>query len=176
MFSRSITNGSIRMSLGIPQFAEELFLLIERNREYLGQWLPWLDGVRCADDTRNFIIGELEKFARGEALYTVIFVHDRIAGAIAFNAIDCASRTGEIGYWLGEEFTGVGIMTRAVKELISMGKDYYQLEKVIIDCAEENWKSRALAERLHFRQGKTAPHTKCINSRRLDYVSYALKL
>ena len=41
MFFRQIDK-DIALSLSIPQYAEELFELTDRNREFLQQWLPWL--------------------------------------------------------------------------------------------------------------------------------------
>jgi ribosomal-protein-serine acetyltransferase len=47
--------------------ADELYGLVDVNREHLRPWLPWVDGTRSAEDTRAFIRTSLEGFAAGRA-------------------------------------------------------------------------------------------------------------
>ncbi len=54
MFFREI-NQNLKLSLSIPQYGEEMFQLINKNRDFLKQWLPWLDNVKVASDSREFI-------------------------------------------------------------------------------------------------------------------------
>ena len=49
-------------SEGEPQ-AEAVFALVDENRDYLREWLPWLDNNRSVDDTRAFIKKSLEQMA-----------------------------------------------------------------------------------------------------------------
>ena len=81
MFFREIDR-DIKLSLSIPQYAEELFQLTNNNRDFLKQWLPWLDNVKESSDTRKFIELQLLKFQQGKALHVTIFYQDRIAGGI----------------------------------------------------------------------------------------------
>lgn len=53
MVSRNVTE-STRISLAVPCFAEELFALTDRNREFLREWLPWLDETKTTEDSSNF--------------------------------------------------------------------------------------------------------------------------
>jgi ribosomal-protein-serine acetyltransferase len=48
---------------------------------------------------------------------TVILYKERIAGVAGFNEIKWSNKTADIGYWLGEEFQGNGIMTKVAKTL-----------------------------------------------------------
>ena len=41
--------------------AEELFSLVEENREYLREWLPWLDDVSSVEDEKSLIRMEAQK-------------------------------------------------------------------------------------------------------------------
>ncbi len=67
MFTRKLTD-SIEIRFSIPQFAEELFALTDRNRAFLKQWLPWLDAIQTVDDTRSFLTTQVDQFSRGESL------------------------------------------------------------------------------------------------------------
>jgi len=117
MFFRPV-NHQVRLSLSIPQYAEELFELTDRNRAFLRQWLPWLDTVTKPSDTREFIEAQLLRFQRGEALHVTIFYRDKIAGVLGYNRIDQVNGIGRVGYWPAQEYNGKGIMTESVKDLI----------------------------------------------------------
>ena len=150
MFFRQIDN-DIALSLSIPQYAEELFELTDRNREFLQQWLPWLDRIKAASDTKDFIEAQLLRFQQGEALHVIIFYQRKIAGVVGYNEIDRANSIGHLGYWLAREYNGKGIMTKSVRELIEIGFDYYNLNRIDIRCAIANSRSRAIPERLGFK-------------------------
>jgi ribosomal-protein-serine acetyltransferase len=175
MFSRTITD-EISISLAVPQHAEAIFSLTDRNRDYLRRWLPWLDGTKAASDTKQFLEQQLLRFARGEALLVSIFCRRAVAGVAGFNSIDRVNRIGFIGYWLGEEFTGKGIMTRVVGELIGIGKGFYSLQRIEIRCAAENVRSRAIPERLGFTHEGTLRRAEKLYDRWNDLEVYAMLL
>jgi len=167
-----IIDAEIRVSLSVPHYGDELFELIDANRDHLQQWLPWVDSVRQPDDTRMFIVSQLQRFSRGEAVHQTILYRNRIAGVAAFNTIDRVNGVGRIGYWLGRQFTGRGIMTRAVKDLMVQGYAYWGLQRMEIRCAKENTRSRAIAERLGFRAESTKGDVEPIDGRYHDHVVY----
>jgi ribosomal-protein-serine acetyltransferase len=144
MFSRIITD-EISISLAIPQHAEAIFALTDRNRQYLRRWLPWLDRTKAAGDTKQFLEQQLLRFARGEALQATVFYRGAVAGVAGFNSIDRLNRIGSIGYWLGEEFNGKGIMTSVVGELIGIGKAFYSLQRIEIRCATKRCQSMIMS-------------------------------
>ena len=173
MFFREIEK-DLKIALSVPQFASQLFALTDQNRDYLKAWLPWLDTVREVDDTKKFIELQLQKFARGEGLHLSIFNKDRIVGVLGYDRLDQINGIGIIGYWLAEECTGKGIMTKAVKELIPLGFDNWHLQKVEIHCAIDNIKSRAIPEKLGFRKEGTIRRTAKIDDKHQDHVIYGL--
>ncbi len=175
MFSRIITD-EISISLAIPHHAEAIFALTDRNRQYLRRWLPWLDGTKAASDTKPFLDQQLLRFARGEALLATVFYRGALAGVAGFHLIDRANRIGSIGYWLGEEFNGKGIMTSVVGELIGIGKAFYSLQRIEIRCATDNLRSRAIPERLGFTHEGTLRRAERLYERCLDLEVYVLLL
>lgn len=173
MFSRVLTD-SLTISLSIPQYADELFALTERNRMFLRRWLPWLDCTTTTEDTRQFLALQVQRFARGESLHVTIFSDGSIAGVAGFNSLDRTNGIGYIGYWLGEEFTGKGIMTTVVRDLIEIGWSYYSLQKVDIRCATGNSRSRAIPERLGFSHEGTLRRAERVYDEWFDHEVYAL--
>jgi len=123
MFSRVVSD-DVSICLSVPHFATELFSLTDKNRDYLSQWLPWLDFVQCENDTKDFLQLQSQRFSLWESLHVTIFFKGQIAGVAGYNRIDQLNKIGYIGYWLGEKYTGRGIMTKVVEELIEMGDQY----------------------------------------------------
>ncbi len=130
--------------------AEKLFDLIVRNRQHLRSWLPWLDGNMSIDDTQAFIRHSQEQYSSKRGFQTSIWFKNEIAGIIGYHPIDWQNRSVMIGYWLGEQFQGKGIMTAACRVLVNYAFDEFKLHRVEIRCATGNTKSRAIPERLHF--------------------------
>jgi ribosomal-protein-serine acetyltransferase len=170
-----IIEEDIKVCLSVPEFAEELFELTDKNRVYLRQWLPWLDAIQKTSDTKEFIDAQLESFSKKEAVHQTIFYKDKIAGVLGFNEIDQAHRIGYIGYWLGQEFTGLGIMTKSVSDLIHQGFIDWELQRLEIRCAVDNVKSRAIPERLGFRNEGIIRRAEKVNSNYYDHVVYGLR-
>jgi ribosomal-protein-serine acetyltransferase len=173
MFFRNLIK-EIKLSLSIPQYAEELFKLTDRNRVFLKQWLPWLDTVTKPSDTKDFLEAQLLRFQKGEALHITIFYQDKIAGVLGYNRIDQVNGIGYAGYWLAQEYTGKGIMTESVKDLVHLGFEYYSLNRIDIRCAVDNHKSRAIPERLGFQQEGIIRRAEKVNDKHLDHVVYGL--
>ncbi len=139
----------------------------------LRQWLPWLDDTNEPKDTRDFLTSQLSLFADSKALHTTIFYNEKIAGVLGYNRIDSQNKTGHIGYWLGSEFQGKGIMTACVRELIKIGVEYFALKRFEIRCAVENKKSRAIPERLGFTNEGTLRKAEKVCDNWYDHVIYS---
>lgn len=145
------------LSLKIPELsdAEEFFQLTDTSREYLREWLPWLDGTTTTEDTKGFLKYALLNYAQQKSLTTIILFKGEIAGTAGFNRIDWSNGIAYIGYWLGHEFQGNGIMTRVVEALTDYAFNEMKLNKVEIRAASENQKSRSIPERLGYvREGR----------------------
>ncbi len=130
--------------------AESLFRLIDQNRRHLREWLPWVDSNATIEDTRMFILSSQEQQTSNLGFQTGIWFRGQIAGVIGFHRIDWQNRNVEIGYWLGADFQGHGIVTKACRRLVDYAFDDYRLNRVQIRCATENQKSCAIIERLGF--------------------------
>jgi ribosomal-protein-serine acetyltransferase len=133
-----------------PEDAGVLFALVDRNRFYLRQWLPWVDTNTTIENTRLFIQSSQEQYKSNLGFQCGIWFCGNLAGIIGFHGIDWMNRNVEIGYWLGEEFQGHGMITKACRALVDFAFYDYNLNRVQIRCATGNSKSNAISERLGF--------------------------
>lgn len=145
-------DGEIDLGLLEERHAQALFDLTDRNREHLRIWLPWVDNTRSVEDSKEFIQLSLDGFAGNSGFPVGIWYKGQLAGCIAYHYFNWATLRTEIGYWLGQEFSGKGIVTRATRKLIEYAFDELGLNRVEIRCAPGNLKSRAIPEQLGFTQ------------------------
>ncbi len=164
----------VELRLITQRDAEEIFEMIDRSRDYLREWLGWLDSSTEVSVTKQFIDINLRKFVEGTALDTAIVYNGKIVGKIGFNAINSSNKTAYIGYMLDEQYQGRGIMTRATKAMITIAFDHYDLQKVEIHVAEGNGKSRAIPERLGFVQEGTIRHVEWLYDHYVNHVVYGM--
>src|SRR5436309_536427 len=117
MFTRQIAHG-IEVRLLEMQDAEELFAMVERNRPYLREWLPWVDSTRSAEDVRGFIHRVHLQYEASQGPQAAIVMDGRIVGGIGCHPIDWSNKNCSIGYWIAAEQQGRGVMTQCAANLI----------------------------------------------------------
>jgi ribosomal-protein-serine acetyltransferase len=152
--------------------AAELFAAVEANRAHLRQWLPWLDKNQSAADTEAFIASVIEKRQAGTGAVWVIIESQAICGVVGFNEIDPANRSAVIGYWLAKTHQGRGIMTASVARLVRRGFEDLNLNRISINAAVENHRSRAIPERLGFKAEGTERQAERLYDHFVDHVIY----
>lgn len=173
MFSHRLNDRLQLRSLQLTD-ANELFALTDANRSYLRRWLPWLDRTTTSADTRTFIRNTLEQFADTEGVVVAICHDNKIVGIIGYNHIDWANRIGQIGYWLAESHQGQGIMTTACRYFIDYSFATLVLNRIVILCATNNKRSRAIPERLGFTHEGRAREAEWLYDHFVDHEIYAL--
>lgn len=130
--------------------AQALFDVVEKNRDHLGQWLPFVDMTRGPDDTLAFIRRARRSWAEGRSIQTGIWRGGQIIGTIGFVNLDRSNDRAEIGYWLDADYQGQGIITRAVRALLDYGFGELDLYRVEIRSDPDNEPSWKIPERLGF--------------------------
>ena len=130
--------------------AKEIFNCVDSSREFLREWLPFVDQTKTWKDTEKFIKSVVhDRDARKGILFEVRY-KDKIVGLISLRDIDLMHNKAEIGYWLHKDAVGEGIMTRSCKALIIYAFKDLQLNKLWIRCAVENVRSCNIPKQLGF--------------------------
>jgi len=173
MFPRKIDQ-ALTLSLLSEQHAQSLFILTDSNREFLQPWFPWIEFTLDVNDTIKFIEAQYELYRNKQSVQVVVERGVDIIGMVDFHEIDLANEVGRIGYWLGEQFNGHGYMTSVVKEMVSIGFNELGFNRIEIQCATDNTKSRAIPERLGFTQEGVLRSAEKVNGRYLDHAVYGL--
>lgn len=145
-----VVNDHIRLESLKLSMAQQIYNTIDRDRQYLKQWLPFVEMTHHISDTENFIkiVSSNEKYKR-DNIYS-IWYRETFAGLVGFKDTDWNNRKTELGYWLAEKLQGKGIITTCVKKLLSYAFVKMRMNRVQIKVAIGNYKSAAIPKRLGF--------------------------
>jgi ribosomal-protein-serine acetyltransferase len=152
--------------------AEDLYSVVDANRDHLARWLPWAAG-QTLEDTLTFIRSTRVQLANNDGFQTAIVDDGRIIGMVGFHGVSWGHRSTTIGYWLAEAAQGRGTMTRAVRALADHAFTVWQLNRIEIRAGVDNRRSRSIPERLGFRQEGVLRKAELVGNRYVDHVVYA---
>jgi ribosomal-protein-serine acetyltransferase len=167
-------DGETELRLIEPRDAEALNALVERNLEHIREWSPWLKRERSVENSREFIRRNLARMAADDGYALAIWHRGEMAGQIEYNYVDWQNRKTELGYWLGASFQGRGLVTKSCRALVAHAFGGLGLNRVEMRCAVENRRSRAVPERLGFRQEGVLLQAEWIHDHFHDLVVYAM--
>lgn len=173
MFTRQV-NEAIYLRMLSARDADDLFSLTDRSRDYLQKWLSWLEGTTSVEDSLQYIKHTFYAYNNRQGVHAGIFYHEELVGVVAFHRLDYTNRIGTIGYWLGEEFQGKGIMTDAVASIVTYGFEDLRLNRIEIRVAPENTASRAIPERLRFTKEGRLRQAERLYDTYVDHIIYSM--
>ena len=154
--------------------AEAVFALVQSNRKRLRRWLPWPDNTHNVQDSRSYIRRVRNQEKLGLAKAFGVWWKDVLVGITGFVWVDPARGCVAIGYWLGREAEGQGVMTTAVSALIRHCFRTMKFSRIEIRAGVHNRRSRAIPERLGFRHEGTIHKAEQLADREVDHAVYAL--
>lgn len=131
---------------------EDLFRLIDGSRDFLREYLFWVDDTKTLDD----VVKVTDIFSKNwddENSFEYVFLdkeNGKLVGAGGIHTVSYMNRMAEYGYYLDRTQKGKGYITEAVqlleKELFERG-----IHRLVIECDENNRSSAAVAERCGFK-------------------------
>lgn len=141
--------------------AAELFAFIERDRTYLAEFLPWVDGIKTLEDEKKFVESVMSRPSTGSdaSVTFIIEYRSEISGTIGIRLASPQTRTGEIGYLLAEAMQHRGIMTRACQAVTAHGFTEMEMRRIEIFADPDNPKSRAIPLRLGYTEDGITQYT-----------------
>ena len=167
-------DSNLRLELTDESHAESIFNLVDNNRAYLKQWLPWVDSTQTVENTKEYIKMTLKRYAENNGFDCSIIFNDEIAGLIGLHKIDHSNKITSIGYWLGEDYQHKGIMTKTVVALLNYCFNSLELNRIELKCASENYRSQAIPERLNFKKEGIIRQGEFLNGKYVDLFLYSL--
>lgn len=165
---------NIYLELASPELSKEIFDLVESNREELGKWLNWVPKTKTVKDVRKFL-KKNKRFQEDLSGAFAIYFQGKLAGLVDLHEIHVRNNKSNIGYWLDKNFYGKGIMTGSVAAILNYAFKELGINRIAIEVAVGNVKSKAVAERLGFKfEGIAREANKMGESEYLDLEQYSL--
>lgn len=173
MFLRVIDDDLV-LRLLEDQNAIDLYEVVQQNREHIRVWMTWIPADWSIAAARRLIRGAQDRFAANSGFWAGIFLEGHLCGCVILNQIDWTHHSCDIGYWLDESHQGRGLVTRSCRALVHYCLRELQLHRVEIRVAAENARSRAVPERLGFREDGVLREANRLHSRYVDLAVYSM--
>ena len=133
------------------EYDDKLFELIDSSREFLREYLFWVDDTQSVDDVRQITDIFQENWKKQEAFEYVFLDRktEMLVGAGGIHTISYLHHFAQYGYYLNKKEIGQGYITEAVslleRELFERG-----IHRLEIVCDVNNLASAAVAKRCGF--------------------------
>lgn len=173
MFEAALTEDE-QLGLLLQHHAADLYRHVEANRDWLERWLSWVPRVTDAETARAVVEQYLARLAANDGMLVGIWSDGALAGGVLLRTIKWETRNTEIGYWIGEDFAGRGLATRAAAAMLDFAFEELKLDHVLLQAATTNLPSRGVAERLGFTHEGTLRNAHRYPAGVLDHAVYGL--
>lgn len=165
----------IRLEELSQSHAPAIFRIVNNNREYLRKWLTFVDATCKLEDTEEFIslINATSHKSNGEIVVAILY-RNSLVGLVGLKKVDWPNRIGELGYWLDEQYQGLGIITRSCRKLISHAYENIGFNRLEVKCGVGNIKSGRIPQRLGFAFEGIEREGELVNGTFIDIEVYSL--
>lgn len=161
------------------EYAQELFNLVKsgENKE-LRYWCPDLKSTYCdLEATKLHINDANSKFAKDQSPDFLIFENNMLAGLISLSPLYENQKVSEIGYWLGDNFAGKGLISKSFPHILDYAKNTLKLSRVELSTSEPNIRSQKIPRRFGFEEVKVVKNAERLSGGMVDHIlwSYAFQ-
>ncbi len=160
----------------------ELFHLVSFNRDHLKNWERWIINMTTLAATQYFIdqnrrlfeeLSDSENQKRNHPGFQFGVIHDKkIIGLVGFQGLHLTDHACALGYWIDQRCEGRGFVTRSCEALIDYAFTELEMNRIEIQCAVDNNRSRKVAERLGFRQEARLSEVEFSDGTYIDHYLY----
>jgi ribosomal-protein-alanine N-acetyltransferase len=174
----SLKGERVTLRTPLPGDYREWSSLRAGSRKFLEPWEPrWLPDELEWSAFRHRLNRYREDFSQGTGAAFFIFQNSsgKLVGGITIGNIRYGvAQTGQIGYWIGERYSGKGYMSEALRLVTRYAFDTLRLHRVEAACIPKNIPSVRVLEKAGFqREGLLRSYLR-INGAWQDHYLYAL--
>ena len=154
------------------QHINELIHLFEVNRDHLRRWHPWVDLIRTAGEVEKAVAFWQLQYKANAGIHAGIWFKGRLCGMIGHQTVDWSNRWAALSFWLDAAHQGQGIMTACCRAMLAHAFETWKLNRITIECATQNTRSRAIPERLGFKLEGVTREIEWLHDHFADHAIY----
>lgn len=149
LFSHIPTLETGRLTLRGMRVSDAPDMYAYASREDVTRYLLW-QPHRSMSYTRDYLTYVGQRYRTGDFFdwALVCRADGRMIGTCGFTSFDFAASSGEIGYVLNPDYSGQGLATEAVREILRFGFERLGLHRLEARFMRGNDRSRRLMERV----------------------------
>jgi ribosomal-protein-alanine N-acetyltransferase len=152
----------------------------ERSRDFLEPWEPTWEAdmlTRTGYRKRVRLMAQDWRDDRGYGFHVFERANDALVGGVNLTGVRRrAAQYASLGYWMGKEQAGRGLMSAALRVLLPAAFQNFGLHRIEAACIPENAPSRALLGKFGFRQIGIARAYLRIDGAWRDHVLHELQI
>jgi ribosomal-protein-serine acetyltransferase len=154
--------------------ATALAEIVRQNLTQICTYLPAVAALATIDGARNHLEHVAELAIREELLEWHLFSGDVLCGSLRINHIEKDSHKVSIGYFVGADYQGRGIATKAVRAIAAYCFHTLNVNRIELRCATSNLPSMHVAERSGFALEGTLRQAELLGGAYADLYVYGL--
>lgn len=156
--------------------AQEVYNLIDQNREHLKQWMPWEETTRSVEDSEKYIEFTVNAWNAGSMFDYSIYLksNQKLIGSFGLHNINRSKKTCHFGFWIDKNCQGQGLVSEAlaVGEKVARELGFHRL---ILTCDRLNERSQRVALRSDYKL-EAVMIDECMNKNRMRDTCQFVKL
>jgi ribosomal-protein-serine acetyltransferase len=171
-----LTDGTVTLRRYRKEDAAELHAAVTESLAELKPWLPFAHDGYSLKETKDWLKSQPKAWKNGtEFNFAIVDAHDgTMLGGCGLNNIDKENRLANLGYWVRTSRSGRGVCPAATRLLAQWGFEQMKLERIEIQMAVENRKSRRVAEKVGARLEGTLRRRLVLNGQPHDSTLFSL--
>ena len=156
---------------------DPLYRAVTASKPELEEFLPWAAPTYTRARAASFVKESIHSWRETRAYDFAIRrpqTPGRHIGNVSVWHLSRPSRSGEIGYWIRTDETGLGIATEVARAALRVGFEELRMHRVVLRIAVGNLPSERVADKLGFvREGVLREEIK-VGARWLDHSVWGL--
>ncbi|HLD33813.1 MAG TPA: GNAT family N-acetyltransferase [Candidatus Nanoarchaeia archaeon] len=127
--------------------AEDMYTHVKEKE--VSRWMLRIPHPYKLSDAKQFIQKVQER--KNEYTFGIVLQEtNELVGVLTLRNIDNTHKNVELAYWLGKQFWNQGIMTEAIKQIVSFAKNKLKMHRIYATAFETNKASQRVLEKNGF--------------------------
>lgn len=158
-----------------PADGPELWQVVHESRAHLAKWLPWVPYNTTPSASQRYAESCAADWDAGRALRFGVrrYPDGDLLGMVGLDNCVHIHRSCDLGYWLKQDCQGRGLMSEAVRIVLTTAFDELGIHRIRCAAATDNHRSLAVIAKLSFHFEGVARQAEFVDNRWVDHAQFS---